>query len=57
MFPYAEVLHLNENLSDHLPLFLKLKQAQVRHGKRRSRFMFEKKWVQKESCRQLIKET
>ena len=55
-FPNAEVLHLNENLSDHLPLFLKIKHAQVRHVKGNRHFMFENMWVQEESCRQVIKE-
>jgi len=30
LFSDAEVIHLNENLSDHLPLLLKLNLAQVR---------------------------
>ena len=57
LFPDAEVLHLNENLSDHLPLLLKLKKAQVRRGKGSRRFMFENMWVQEESCGQVVKET
>ena len=55
-FPDVEVLHLNENLSDDLPLFLKIKHAQIRHVKGKRRFMFENMWVQEESCRQVIKE-
>jgi len=57
MFPDAEVLHLDERLSDHLSLLLKLKPVQVRRGKGRRRFMFENMWVQEDSCRQVVKVT
>ena len=57
LFPDAEVLHLDENLSDHLPLLLKLKRPRVRQGKSRKRFMFQNMWVQEESCEDVIKET
>jgi len=56
LFPDAEVLHLNEDLSDHLPLFLKLNPARMRSEKGRRRFMFENMWVQEESCRQVVQD-
>lgn len=55
LFLDAEVLHLDENLSDHLPLLLKLKRIQARKGRGKRRFMFENMWIQEDSCRETVK--
>jgi len=57
LFPDAEVLHLDESLSDHLPLLLKLKKPPVRRRQGGRRFMFENMWTQEEGCERVIQET
>ncbi|KAJ8438380.1 hypothetical protein Cgig2_006298 [Carnegiea gigantea] len=47
LFPEAEVIHLDENISDHLLLLLRLKQNHVRREKEKKRFMFENLWAKK----------
>ena len=54
LFPEAEVRHLDECFSDHLPIFLKLMGSRVRYRSGRKRFRFENMWIQEESCRQII---
>lgn len=41
-------MHLNEDISNHLTLLLKLYRIQVRNGGRNKLFMFENIWVQGE---------
>jgi len=57
LFPDAEVFHLDESLSDHLPLLLKLKKPPARQRQGGRRFMFENMWTQEEGCKRVIQET
>jgi len=54
LFPDAEVQHLDENLSDHLPILLRLVAPRGRRRQRRQQFRFENMWIQEDSCRQVI---
>jgi len=57
LFPDAEVFHLDERLSDHLPLLLKLKKPLPRRGRRGRRFMFENMWTLDEECVNIVQES
>jgi len=55
LFPEAEVIHLDEHFSDHLPILLKTqKNASARRRAARS-FKFENMWVQDTSCKDIVK--
>lgn len=57
MFPWAEVIHINEDMSDHLPLLLKLNvQGRESRTRKKKRFHFENMWVEDEGCAEVVKE-
>lgn len=56
-FPWAEVLHLDEVLSDHLPILLKLNLKDISPKKKKERrFKFENMWALEPSCAEVIGE-
>lgn len=56
LFPEAEVIHLDEDICDHLLLHLRLKQNHVRREKEKEAIYVRTFEGQEESCRQTIKE-
>ncbi|KAL2903531.1 Formate--tetrahydrofolate ligase 2, partial [Bienertia sinuspersici] len=55
-FSFAEVIHVDDNLSDHLPIKLKLNNKSKERWKRRRnrKFEFENMWALEESCRGMV---
>lgn len=45
LFPKAEVIHLNEKLSDHLPIQRKLNDLDKSTKRKKHDFKFEQMWV------------
>ncbi|XP_074265224.1 uncharacterized protein LOC141587646 [Silene latifolia] len=56
LFPYAKLIHLNREWSDHVPIQVVLdKRVKEEDGGRRKRFSFERIWVGEEGCEDTIK--
>ncbi|KAL2943840.1 hypothetical protein RDABS01_032187 [Bienertia sinuspersici] len=57
LFPWASVTHLDESLSDHLLILLKLNIQGTRNQRARNRrFCFENWWVEESSCTEVVRE-
>ncbi|KAL2924172.1 hypothetical protein RDABS01_028795 [Bienertia sinuspersici] len=56
LFSWAEVSHLDECLSDHLLILLRLDAKGGEYGRRRRRFHFENMWALEDSCEEVIGE-
>ncbi|KAL9236942.1 hypothetical protein vseg_011552 [Gypsophila vaccaria] len=55
LFPYAKVITLGREWSDHTPIKLVLKGAEDTTGRRRRPFRFEQMWVIEDSCEDVIR--
>ncbi|XP_074314641.1 uncharacterized protein LOC141649868 [Silene latifolia] len=53
LFPYAKLLHLDQEWSDHAPIKLVLNTRELGGGRRRS-FHFEQIWVGEEGCEEAV---
>ncbi|KAL2932146.1 Carbamoyl-phosphate synthase large chain [Bienertia sinuspersici] len=56
-YPWAQVTHLDEAISDHLPILLKLHpRAYDPNSRTKKRFRFENMWALEEECEDVVKE-
>ncbi|KAJ8448142.1 hypothetical protein Cgig2_031866 [Carnegiea gigantea] len=56
LFSHAEVIHLDEHISDHLPILLKFRKDTGRKIGRKKHFKFENMWIHDEGFRQTVKD-
>ncbi|KAJ8449479.1 LOW QUALITY PROTEIN: hypothetical protein Cgig2_002276 [Carnegiea gigantea] len=56
VFPNAEVVHLNDKLSNHLPILLKLNDVRRSVARRDKNFKFKNIWVMEEGCQRIVEE-
>ena len=56
LFPEAEVFHLDEHFSDHLPILLRVEKSASARRRATRRFRFENMWVHDKTCKDTIKE-
>ncbi|KAJ8423085.1 hypothetical protein Cgig2_020563 [Carnegiea gigantea] len=56
VFPNTEVVHLNDKLSDHLLILLKLNDVRRSIARKGKNFKFENMWAMEEGCRHVVEE-
>ena len=54
LFPTAVVLHIDSDVSDHLPILLKCSPPSNEKGPRKKIFMFENMWLTESSSTEVI---
>ena len=54
LFPSTIVLHIDSDVSDHLPILLKCSPPSNEKGPRKKRFMFENMWLTESSSAEVI---
>ena len=56
LFSEAEVFHLDEHFSDHLPILLRVEKKASTQRRGAKSFRFEHMWVHDRTCKDTIKE-